>query len=58
MCGVSARVGLKTDESIVAWGDSDSGGDTQEKLITGANQIICGGTTCITRYAPGKFICQ
>ena len=58
VCHGNACAGLKTDGSVVAWGDSRYGGDVQGKVIIGANRITCGGKACVAWYDPGMFVCR
>jgi len=52
VCGGPACAGLKGDGTVTAWGSSNRGGDLQNKVITGANQITCGGNACAAWYDP------
>ena len=42
VCGGHACAGLKTDGSVVAWGNIAYGGDVQGKDVTSIAQIVCG----------------
>ena len=46
-CGGAACAGLKTDGSVVTWGDIRYGGDVQGKDVTGMAQIACAKMTLV-----------
>jgi len=49
VCSGEACAGLKTDGSVVVWGQSGKGGGVQGKDVTGVAQVVCGGNACVSR---------
>jgi len=55
-CGDNACAGLKTDGSVIAWGNSLYGGNTQGKNVSGMVQIACGGMACAGLKSDGSVV--
>merc|ERR1719491_1557691 len=55
-CGKFACAGLKTDGSVVSWGDSGKGGSTQGKDVSNMAQVSCGGYACAGVKIDGSVV--
>ena len=56
VCGGAACAALKTNGSVVAWGDSTRGGDVQGKDVTGIAQVACGNYACTGLKIDGTVV--
>ena len=55
-CVRQACAGLKPDGSVVSWGLSCCGGDTQGKDVSGMAQVVCGGEACAGLKTDGSVV--
>merc|ERR1719491_1310866 len=54
-CG-QACAGLKPDGSVVTWGDSGNGGDTEGKDMSDFAQFVCGYFACAGVKTDGSVV--